>query len=121
MRVSWKKTPCGCPGSMSPFGREMQKDDPSTKVTVPGPSGPAAVSAFQPANPTPSKQADGLTPGHSARSQRYCPFSTLLLLPPGFQTFRPGNARACKAGGTRQKVLMYCLPHPRKKPRHGSS
>ena len=34
---------------MSPFGEEMQKDDPSTKVTVPAPSGPAAVSAFHPA------------------------------------------------------------------------
>jgi hypothetical protein len=36
---------------MSPFGKEIQKDDPSTKVTAPAPNGPAAVSAFHPAIP----------------------------------------------------------------------
>jgi hypothetical protein len=34
---------------MSPFDKEIQKEDPSTKVTDPVPSGPAAVSAFHPA------------------------------------------------------------------------
>ena len=39
MRVSWKKTPCGSSGWMSPFGSEMQKDESSTNVIVPVPGG----------------------------------------------------------------------------------
>jgi hypothetical protein len=34
---------------MSPFCKEMQKDDPSTSVTAPSPVEPAALSAFHPA------------------------------------------------------------------------
>ncbi|BCW52109.1 hypothetical protein StoSoilB13_44510 (plasmid) [Arthrobacter sp. StoSoilB13] len=34
----------------------MQKDEPSTSVTVPEPRGPAAVSAFHPATSVPSNQ-----------------------------------------------------------------
>jgi hypothetical protein len=51
IRVSWKKTPCGYSGCISPFAEDMQKDVPSTNVTVPDPRGPAAVSAFHPVIP----------------------------------------------------------------------
>lgn len=55
IRVSRTKRPCGCSGWMSPFGNEIQKEDPSTNVTAPEPNGPAAVSAFHPAIPAPSR------------------------------------------------------------------
>jgi hypothetical protein len=49
---------------MSPLAEEMQKDEPSTKVTVPDPTGPAAVSAFQPAIPA---SYNGSRPGGGMR------------------------------------------------------
>ena len=58
-RVSSWKTPCGCSGWMSPLAEEIQNDDPSTRVTVPDPKGPAAVSAFHPAI---ADSFNGLTP-----------------------------------------------------------
>ena len=36
-RVSRKKNPCGDPGNRSPERPEMQKAEPSTRVTVPLP------------------------------------------------------------------------------------
>lgn len=47
---------------MSPFAEEMQKDEPSTKVTVPGPTGPAAVSAFHPAIPVSFNEMTHVSP-----------------------------------------------------------
>lgn len=42
--MSLTKTPCGCSEWMSPLGKEIQNDDPSTKVIAPAPKGPAGVS-----------------------------------------------------------------------------
>ena len=71
------------------MGEEMQKDVPSTKVIVPDPTGPAAVSAFHPAIPAPlsnQRPAPGLSgmqlPGAAMFPQ------TLLLLAFRFQSAR---------------------------------
>ncbi len=47
MRVSSKKTPWGRSANISPVTSEIEKFDPSTRVTAP-PTEPAAVSAFHP-------------------------------------------------------------------------
>src|SRR5687768_8442534 len=71
---------------MSPFGAEIQKDDPSTSVTVPAPSAPAAVSTFHPAIHAPfrnQRRPDGGTRTLCGRPLTIK--STLLLLVSGGQ------------------------------------
>src|SRR5688500_4086430 len=83
---------------MSPFGSEMQNDVPSTRVIVPAPTGPAAVSAFHPAIPGPFKKPTPARPNLVARPPPSpCLSPTLLLLAPAGQS----SAVGCSEGPER--------------------
>jgi hypothetical protein len=74
---------------MSPLGREMQKDVPSTKVIVPDPTGPAAVSAFHPAIPASlrNRRPRELT-------LRVMPLTSLPILESTLRLLAPGRQRS---------------------------
>src|SRR5687767_7851013 len=101
---------------MSPLGREMQKDVPSTKVIVPDPTGPAAVSAFHPAIPAPlrnQRPAPGLQ-RHTAARRRHVPSDATLAclrIPEGAFSHEPPR------GGTdRQQVKVSIVDNHRRGP-----
>src|SRR5688572_9097460 len=98
---------------MSPLGREMQKDVPSTRVMVPEPTGPAAVSAFHPAIPAPlsnQRPAPGLQ-RHAAARRRHVPSdATLACLPIPERAFSHEPREEEAQAARRSKCKLLTIP-----------
>src|SRR6476661_3632833 len=102
MRVSWKNTPCGRSGAMSPLTPEMQNEDPSTRVTAPAPTAPAGAPEFQPVI-DPNTSALG---GHRLGILPPCEPQTAPTSPPCSPTLNGPDRRPME----RRRPLIYAPP-----------